>query len=95
MHTQIETYREETPGVLDQDLKNFVIVDDEGKPVGTVEDNDSVIFFNFRGDRALEISRSFDEKDFLKTRSSTHEKAADYIKNLVAKTIEGENIDAD
>ena len=35
------------------------------------------------------------EKDFLKTRSSTHEKAADYIKNLVAKTIEGENIDAD
>ena len=60
----IETYREETPGVLDQDLKNFVIVDDDGKAVGTVEDNDSVVFFNFRGDRALEISRSFDEKEF-------------------------------
>jgi hypothetical protein len=35
------------------------------------------------------------EKEFLKTRSSTHEKAADYIKNLVAKTIEGETTDAD
>ena len=31
-----------------------------GKPVGTVEDGDSVIFFNFRGDRSIEISKTFD-----------------------------------
>lgn len=35
------------------------------------------------------------EKEFLKTRSSTHEKAADYIKNLVAQTIKGDEADVD
>ncbi len=57
----IETYRDET-GCIDQDLPPFVIADENG-PVGTVEDGDSVIFFNFRGDRALEISRAFEDKD--------------------------------
>ncbi len=57
----IETLREETPGVIDQDLTEFVIVRD-GKPVGPIEDGDSVVLFNFRGDRALEISRAFDEE---------------------------------
>ncbi len=60
----IETYRAES-GVIDQDLPPFVIAKD-GKPVGTVEDGDSVIFFNFRGDRAIEISRAFDDADFNK-----------------------------
>ena len=59
----IETYRNENPGVIDQDLDSFVIVK-EGKPVGTINDGDSVIFFNFRGDRAIEISKAFDEEIF-------------------------------
>ena len=59
----IETYRNENPGVIDQDLDSFVIVKD-GKPVGTINDGDSVIFFNFRGDRAIEISKAFDEENF-------------------------------
>jgi 2,3-bisphosphoglycerate-independent phosphoglycerate mutase len=42
----------------------FVIVSDDGKPVGPILDGDSVIFFNFRGDRAIEISRAFTENDF-------------------------------
>ena len=54
----IETYRAETK-VIDQDLPPFVIAKD-GKPVGTVEDGDSVIFYNFRGDRAIEISLTFE-----------------------------------
>ena len=54
----IETFRAET-GVIDQDLPPFVIAKD-GKPVGTVEDGDSVVFFNFRGDRAIEISKTFE-----------------------------------
>lgn len=58
----VETLRAETPGVIDQDLKEFVIVED-GKPVGPVVDGDSVILFNFRGDRALEISRAFDDPE--------------------------------
>ena len=54
----INTYRAETK-VIDQDLPPFVIARD-GKPVGTVEDGDSVIFFNFRGDRSIEISKAFE-----------------------------------
>ena len=58
----IETLRSETPGVIDQDLKEFVIVRD-GKPVGPIVDGDSVVLFNFRGDRAMELSRAFDDPD--------------------------------
>ena len=54
----IETYRAET-GVIDQDLPAFVIAEN-GKPVGKMADGDSVILFNFRGDRAQEISMAFD-----------------------------------
>ncbi len=60
----IETYRKEY-GVIDQDLPPFVIAEN-GKPVGEILDNDSVILFNFRGDRALEISRAFDNENFEK-----------------------------
>lgn len=55
----IETYRKEL-NVIDQDLPAFVIAKD-GKPVGPMNDNDSVVLFNFRGDRALEISMAFDD----------------------------------
>ncbi len=58
----IETIRDREPGVIDQFLPAFVIGDEA--PVGPIQDGDSVIFFNFRGDRALEISRAFDEDDF-------------------------------
>ena len=58
----IETYRAET-GVIDQDLPAFVIARN-GKPVARIANGDSVILFNFRGDRAQEISLAFDRKDF-------------------------------
>ena len=54
----ITTYRNETK-VIDQDLPPFVIAKD-GAPVGTVNDGDSVVFFNFRGDRSIEISKAFE-----------------------------------
>ena len=57
----VKTFRAEL-GVIDQDLPPFVIAEN-GAPVGTVNDGDSVIFFNFRGDRAIEISKTFDAKD--------------------------------
>ncbi len=58
----IETARNEKKGVIDQDLPPFVIEDD-GKAVGPVQDGDCVVLFNFRGDRAIEISRAFDEEE--------------------------------
>jgi len=60
----IETFYREDPEITDQYLDAFVICDEEGNPVGRIMDGDSVIFFNFRGDRAIEISRAFTEKDF-------------------------------
>jgi 2,3-bisphosphoglycerate-independent phosphoglycerate mutase len=58
----VEALRADDPGVIDQDLKEFVIVRD-GKPIGPMVDGDSVVLFNFRGDRAMEITRAFDEPD--------------------------------
>ena len=58
----IETYREETH-CIDQDLPAFVVARD-GKPVAPIAIGDSVILFNFRGDRAQEISLAFDRKEF-------------------------------
>ena len=40
------------------------VVQKNGIPVGTVKDNDSVIFFNFRPDRAREITRTFCDEEF-------------------------------
>ena len=57
----IETYRAET-GAIDQDLPAFVIAEN-GEPVGKICDGDSVILFNVRGDRALELSMAFDGGD--------------------------------
>jgi len=58
----IEVYRAET-GCIDQDLPAFVVARN-GEPVGRIANGDSVILFNFRGDRAQEISLAFDKKDF-------------------------------
>lgn len=58
----VETmYAESDTG--DQYLGRFVVTDDHG-PVGRIVDGDAVVFFNFRGDRAIEISRAFEEPDF-------------------------------
>ncbi|MCX7025491.1 MAG: 2,3-bisphosphoglycerate-independent phosphoglycerate mutase [Spirochaetes bacterium] len=59
----IEAYRKEKPNVIDQDLHEFVI-EEGGTPVGTIDDGDSVVYFNFRGDRALEITAAFERDDF-------------------------------
>ncbi|MEZ4287544.1 MAG: 2,3-bisphosphoglycerate-independent phosphoglycerate mutase [Polyangiales bacterium] len=60
----IKTLRNDNRGVIDQYLPGFVIGDREGKPVGPINDGDSVVFFNFRGDRAIEFSRAMTEAEF-------------------------------
>ena len=57
----IETLRRET-GAIDQDLGAFVIAED-GEPVGRMQDGDSAIYFNFRGDRSIEITAAFEEDE--------------------------------
>ncbi|MCB9679235.1 MAG: 2,3-bisphosphoglycerate-independent phosphoglycerate mutase [Alphaproteobacteria bacterium] len=59
----IRTLYAEDPEIDDQHLPAFVVTV-EGAPCGRIQDGDSVLFFNFRGDRALEISRAFEDDDF-------------------------------
>ncbi len=56
----IESLRATNPGVIDQDLPAFIIAE-KGQPIGKITDNDGVIFFNFRGDRSIEITRAFED----------------------------------
>lgn len=60
----LKTLREQNPQLSDQDLPGFVITDASKNPIGTIEDGDGVVCFNFRADRAVEISRAFTETDF-------------------------------
>lgn len=58
----LETLYAEDDKVNDQFLPAFVITKDD-KPIGTIEDGDAVICFNFRGDRAIELSMAFEQKE--------------------------------
>ena len=59
----VETFRAEDDEATDQFLPAFVI-EAGGQPAGPIRDGAAVIFFNFRGDRAIEISRAFTERAF-------------------------------
>ena len=59
----VEQLRSENPIVIDQDLPPFV-VERNGKALGPLQTNDSVILYNFRGDRALELCRTFEWETF-------------------------------
>ncbi|AUJ23220.1 MULTISPECIES: 2,3-bisphosphoglycerate-independent phosphoglycerate mutase [Virgibacillus] len=56
-----ESYASE---IYDEFVIPSVITNEAGDPVGTVEDGDSIIFYNFRPDRAIQISRTFANEDF-------------------------------
>ena len=61
---EITRQYESSDTITDQTLEPFVVVDDNGAPVGKVQSGDAVVLFNFRGDRAIEISRALEESDF-------------------------------
>ena len=63
LRAAVETLRAEDPGVSDQNLPGFVITEG-GAPTGRIEDGAAVILFNFRGDRAIEICRAFEDARF-------------------------------
>ena len=51
-------------GQTDEFIKPIYLTPEPKTPPGIIQDGDSLIFFNFRADRAREISRAFTEKDF-------------------------------
>ena len=48
----------------DETLEPLVLIDTDGKPVGRIKDRDSVIFYNIRGEREIELTRSLTEEGF-------------------------------
>ncbi len=55
----VQSLRDANPGVIDQDLPPFIV-----SPPAPIADGDAVVMYNFRGDRAIEISRAFDDDTF-------------------------------
>jgi 2,3-bisphosphoglycerate-independent phosphoglycerate mutase len=51
-------------GVSDEFVKPVVLVNDEGQPLGPISPNDAIIFFNFRADRARQLTQALMESDF-------------------------------
>ncbi|MCP3031359.1 2,3-bisphosphoglycerate-independent phosphoglycerate mutase [Halobacillus sp. A1] len=50
--------------IFDEFVEPFVLTDESGNPVGNMEDEDTIVFYNFRPDRAIQLSRSFANDDF-------------------------------
>jgi 2,3-bisphosphoglycerate-independent phosphoglycerate mutase len=50
--------------IYDEFIKPTVLIDDQNKPIATIHDNDSVIFFNFRPDRARQLTRALVGENF-------------------------------
>jgi 2,3-bisphosphoglycerate-independent phosphoglycerate mutase len=75
--------------VYDEFVMPTVIVGGDGKPVGLVESEDSVIFFNFRPDRAIQLSNVFTNEDF-----RGFDRGPDFPKNLyfVCMTLFAESV---
>lgn len=50
--------------IYDEFVVPFVVTDDNAQPVATIEDNDAIIFFNFRPDRAIQLSAVFTNDEY-------------------------------
>lgn len=59
----VQTFYDEDPSMTDQYMDAFVVAENGG-PVGTIQDGDAVVLFNFRGDRAIELAQAFEDEAF-------------------------------
>jgi len=51
-------------GITDEFIEPSIVLDETGNPIGNLEDGDSVVFFNFRSDRARQLTRAITFDDF-------------------------------
>ncbi|HRG17954.1 MAG TPA: 2,3-bisphosphoglycerate-independent phosphoglycerate mutase [Flavobacterium lutivivi] len=57
----LESYKKE---ITDEFIEPIAVVDETGNPLATIQNNDVVIFFNFRTDRGRELTEVLSQKDF-------------------------------
>lgn len=72
IHAEILRQYDSDDAVNDQTLLPFVVVDKDDIAVGTMHDGDAVVFYNFRGDRSIEISRALAQAEFDKFDRGAH-----------------------
>jgi len=63
----------------DEFVRPIFLAGKNGSPLATVQDQDAVIFFNFRADRAREITRAFTDNDFTKFERTARPALSDYV----------------
>lgn len=85
----LKTYEKK---ITDEFVVPAVIVDRDKKPVGTIKDNDSVIFFNFRPDRARELTRALMDDNFDGFKRRKKVKTHFVSMTMYDSTIEGVNV---
>lgn len=83
----IKQFRSEKPKIQDQFLPPFVVVDAKNQPIGKVADGDTVIYFDFRADRAVEIAQVFDNPEKFSFTHYNHRKKY-YFAGLTEYNIE-------
>ena len=67
-------------GIYDEFVLPSVITKEDGSPVATIQDEDAVIFYNFRPDRAIQISNTFANEDFRSfDRGEKHPKSLHFV----------------
>ena len=66
-------------GITDEFVEPTVLIDKAGKPIATIQEGDSVIFYNFRPDRAREMTRALTEPDFNSFERRTGYLNLDYV----------------
>jgi len=65
--------------ITDEFIEPTYVANAAGKPIALVQDGDSVIFFNFRGDRPRELTRAFVDADFSGFARHIQPKTAKYV----------------
>jgi len=66
-------------GETDEFIKPIIITDDNGRPLGTIADGDSVLCFNFRADRVRELTHAFTDPDFQDFSPARRPSLRDYV----------------
>jgi 2,3-bisphosphoglycerate-independent phosphoglycerate mutase len=66
-------------GVTDEFVRPIVLTDAAGEPNGTIQNSDGIIFFNFRADRAREITRALTDPDFDGFQRNVFPQLNDYV----------------
>ncbi len=71
--TDLKTFikQKHTEGISDEHLEPIVLTDKENAPIGSIDNDDSIIFINFRSDRAKQITQAFTDTSFDKFSPAT------------------------